>query len=202
MLGAIFPVILGLAVSGDVGHQWDHDYTPSEQCAFSDMSQTLAMQEEWHDLSYSVIKNPEVASELMRVMPDYRLAFVHADHSGVLLVGGQRLEGATPSSSQQGKYWMDTADGVRLACQSEDVRCDVDVFDDAPYGIRASTRFESGTGLMRRETLAFMDRDRCIYSIQFNSHEAEITEKAWQDVGDILMTLRNIVGGITRPNAG
>ena len=195
MLDIILPVILGLAVSAEVGHQGKYSFIPPEQCAFSHMSHILATEEGWHDLPYNLVQDPDFASELVHVMPDYRLAFAHSGHAGVLLVGGQKLDEMPSSLSQQDAYWLDTAEGVRAACENEEVRCDVNVFDDVPYGLRASTFFESEIGLMRRETLAFIDKNQCIYSIQFNVHEAALTKKAWQGVADSLMRLRTLVGG-------
>ncbi|GEQ98335.1 hypothetical protein JCM17844_19720 [Iodidimonas gelatinilytica] len=166
---------------------------PVEQCAFSEISKALAGHEQWHDLADFFYTDPELAAEFSEMMPGFKMAYLHADSTGVLLVGGERLS-RNPSEPQQNHgYWAQAVDETQEACAQEGVACDVEAFSEAPFGLSASTYIQSDADRTRRETLAFVGGNQCVYSIQFSGPESAISDDEWQDLKVALLDLRALV---------
>ena len=162
-------------------------------CAFSRMEATLTGLSGWRDLGPAAAENPFLAAEFEAIMPGYRLAFVHEESLGLLLVGGARLEALPPRGEEGMRYWHEAARETEAACAEAALSCAVEPLDETAGGLIASSRLAEAGEEYRRETLAFFGADECSYQLQFTTPEAALSEEGWSQLRATLKRLRRVM---------
>ncbi len=195
MIAAILAAIL--AVTGTAPVSPGGGLGSIDLCAFSRMEVTLAGLSGWRDLGPAAAENPFLAAEFEAIMPGYRLAFVHEESLGLLLVGGARLAALPPRGEAGVRYWDEAVRETEAACAETALSCDVEPLGRNAAGLIASSRLAEAGEEYRRETLAFFGADECSYQLQFTTPEAALSEEGWSELRATLERLRRVMAEAT-----
>ncbi|MFQ5347207.1 MAG: hypothetical protein ACE5ED_05105 [Rhodothalassiaceae bacterium] len=168
-------------------------FTSIDLCAFSRLEAALGGLSGWRDLGPAAAGNPFLATELESILPGYRLAFVHEESLGLLLVGGARLADIPPAGEAGARYWDEAARETEAACAEEALSCVVETLGEGAGGLVASSRLTEEGEQYRRETLAFIGADRCSYQLQFTTPETALSEEGWSRLRATLDQLRHVM---------
>ncbi len=194
MIAAILAAVL--AVTGAAPVSPGGRLASIDLCAFSRMEATLTGLSGWRDLGPAAAENPFLAAEFEAIMPGYRLAFVHEESLGLLLVGGARLATVPPRGEAEVRYWNEAARETEAACAEAALSCAVEPLGELSGnagGLIASSRLAEAGEEYRRETLAFFGADQCSYQIQFTTPEAALSEDGWSELRATLENLRRVM---------
>jgi len=191
-----FSILLSLAVT-----PWAPSVQPEAttvDCDVSAMRTTLERARGWQDVGPAAVDDRELEAYFEKSLPGYRLAYLHRDSLGVLLIDGRALpSGLMNGSEAEGpdRRWSQVAEEARAACAESAVSCDVSMLSSLPMGVSAdSVLADSAEGeTLQRVTVAFDGPGRCAYSVQFTSPAEAFTATAWRKLRDELIALRKIV---------
>lgn len=191
-----FAVLLSLAVA-----PWSPMALPEADapaCDVTALHSIMAGAAGWKDVGPGVVDDPELETYFENSLPGYRLAYLHRDSLGVLLIDGRELPAATPvdaANNAPDQRWSQVADAARAACAETADSCEVSMLSSLPMGVSADSVLSDDMAgeRLQRVTVAFDGPGRCAYSVQFTSPIEAFSAAAWQQLRDELISLRKIV---------
>lgn len=189
-------ILLSLAVA-----PWSSMSMPEADAPACDVTAMQSLMEDasgWKDVGPGAVEDPELEAYFENSLPGYRLAYLHRDSLGVLLIDGRELPAAAQDETRKlapDRRWSQVADAARAACAKSADACEVSMLSSLPMGVSAdSVLSDDAAGeTLQRVTVAFDGPGRCAYSVQFTSPIEAFTATAWRKLRDELISLRKIV---------